>query len=139
MTSTTLRTAVITIAAVPVLLIADIGTAHAYPAPTVEGGRGRIQVTAIPSSDLTHCYAKLDGGSFASPPFGGSGQSTSTLFQNVQPGPHIVETMCVNVMNLGSSFSLPVEVAAPNPILDTIDNALAGAGSSAMTTDPTLR
>lgn len=139
MASTTLRTAMISLAAIPLLLITDIGTAHAYPAPAVEGGRGRIQITAIPSPDLHSCRAQLDGGAI-SQPFGGAGQPASTLFQNVPPGTHTVDTLCYNTAMVPQIFTAPpVAVAAPNPVLDTVDNALAGVGSSAMVTDSTLR
>lgn len=134
--NTTIFRTVIVAAAVPVVLIALPGTAGAA-APAVEGGRARVQVTANLTGGEFQCRTQLDGGSFSSG-FGGAGQPASVLFENVAVGNHSVKTLCFRP-GPDNIYTTPVTVTAPNPVLDAIDGVLAGAGSSALTTDPTLR
>ena len=138
MSKNMLRATALVVVAVPILSIANAGLASAYPAPTVEAGRGRIQVTAVPAIDLVGCQANYDGGAW-SPGFG-AGDNHSTLFENVPAGSHEVWVACMSTMNTVASFGpTVVDVTAANPMLDAADKALAGAGSSALTTDPTLK
>lgn len=74
-----------------------------------------------------------------SPGFG-AGANQSTLFENVPAGPHEVRVACMSTMNTVTVFGPSVvNVAAADPMLDAVDKALAGVGSSALTTDSTLK
>lgn len=104
MRKNTLRIAAVTVAAVPILLATGTGTANAYSPPAVEGGRARIQVTAAPGPELGFCRASLDGG-LSSAPFGGDGQSASTMFRNVSTGTtHTVDVTCLDAVGNLTNF-----------------------------------
>lgn len=133
-----IRATAVSVPAVPLLLLIGIGTVNAYTAPTAEGGGGGIQAAVVPSPELKECHSWVDNVT-VSPQFGGAGQPTSTLLENVAVGSHIVTTNCTDTMNVKQQFGVKVDVAAPDAMLDGIDKALAGAGSSALTSDPTLR
>lgn len=69
-----------------------------------------------------------------------AGKSGSTLFTGIAPGTYEVNTECER-LRWGHIRWRPayVTVSAPDQLLDAMDGMLAGAGSSALTSDPTLR
>ena len=138
MNSHTCRAVLIAAATASVLLGAGVGTAQAYTYPTVEEGRTRIQVTAFPAADLQFCLTKIDGGAWR-PQFGGPSQPESYLFEGVSEGTHEIKVSCRNSLFMDTLRTSPVNVRAADPMSDAIDNAMLAAGSSAMTSDTTLR
>jgi len=135
------RTGLVTTAVVSALMFAGAGVVSAYTDPTVEVGRGRIQVTAAPSADLDYCLAYYWDNETStwvpdSPHFGGPGQPESFLFTNVPPGETTVRVRCLSGMWKTPSYF--VTVAEPNPLLDFIDTFLIQIGLGALASDPTL-
>lgn len=133
-----LRIAFLAVPSLSVLLLVGPSPANAYTTPNVEAGRTRIQVTAIPAPDLNMCQAQVDGG-VNSALFGGAAQPISVLFENLAAGIHTVAVACIDTKSAIDAFAVNIEVKPSDPILDAIDKAILGFGSSALTSDPTLR
>ncbi len=139
MKKNTLRATFLAAVAAPVLLITAVGTANAYSSPTFEGGRGRIQVTVVADPALlAECVAIVPG-----LPWrlfkADAGKTASTLFSGLAVGTYRVQAVCRDDGGGETTFTSNVAVTAPDRVLDAVDVILAGAGSSALTTDPTLR
>ena len=132
------RVAAVVTAAVSGILITGVGTAGA--GPTVEAGRGRIQVTVESERDQGwNCAADVPGVGVRQF-LVEAGKSASTLFTGLAPGTYSVRTTCVFVDGRSTRWAPDnVTVTASDPMLDAIDGMMAGAGSSAMVSDPTLR
>ncbi|WP_194820043.1 hypothetical protein [Nocardia sp. XZ_19_385] len=152
MSSTRIRAIATAMTVTPILVLSGVGVAHAYHDPypgdskaTCQsvGGRERIKVTVNGRPGGYYIMGTNPAGAhfhLGNITVGASG-SGSAVFTGHSAGSYGVEAF---ENALGSGGRAPgcigsVTVSAANPLLDAVDSALAGAGSSALVTDPTRR
>ncbi|MEV6279382.1 hypothetical protein [Nocardia sp. NPDC051832] len=152
MASTRFRAVATAMTVTPVLVLSGVGVASAwhdpYPGDSTAtcqsvGGRERIKVTVngkpggyyIQGTNAAGVHFHLGNITV------GANGSGSAVFTGHSAGTYGVEAF---ENALGSGGRAPgcvgsVTVAAASPLLDAVDSVLAGAGSSALVTDPTRR
>jgi len=134
------RGAIVAAAAVSIVIVAGTGSAHAKDSADAIGGRERIKVTfTSDAGSPADCDVRIDGvvrpDSISAP----AGDSASQVFA-AEPGTRNVKVYCYGPGAGGSNphFEENVTVAPADPMLDLVDQAMAGVGSSALVSDPTL-
>ncbi|MBF6435208.1 hypothetical protein [Nocardia cyriacigeorgica] len=130
----TLATAV-AIAAAPMLLTGPSAGAAAIGFDAV-GGREKVKITVhADGAGAEDCALYLRDGGIQHPRFDvPANTSRSQVYPVHETGQVWIQVYCdrrVDGMN--------VEILPANPLLDAVDAALAGAGSSALVTDPAMR
>lgn len=136
--------AISAVAVVPMVGLAA-STASAIPGDSTAkcdyvAGRERIKVTihGAPGAYVIQGLNSLDGGTDVNVDQSGTG---SWVFAKQSPGVHNLQTFESALGSGGGAAGCDgsVTVLPADPVLDAVDAALAGVGSSALSTDPALR
>lgn len=136
----------VTAIVVPVVALgAAAGTATAIPGDSTAkcdyvGGRERIKVT-IHGAPGAYVIQGLNSMGTGTDVVVDADGTSSFVFDKQSPWVHQLQTFESKLGSGGGAAGCDgsVTVTPADPVLDAVDGALAGAGSSALSTDPTLR
>jgi hypothetical protein len=127
----------------PAMLFTMPATANAaVPSePIVVAGRERVKFTLLNNTTtFQHCTAEIVGGDHAETPLNGFNPGdTYSVVLPAAPGPRQARVFCLAGIAGVFIYDRILQVEPANPVLDAVDAVLGGVGSSALTTDPTLR